>query len=297
MKWNAQTIGATALAVLAVVVAVVVVWQLRSGGSNDQPNYTAEELVAKVQAAVIVPGMVFHATGDDGSQVWLDPSEQKFRRQESADRGGLTSIGDGWTRYSYDPFNNVVNTDDLSPGSQTPRINDPAAPWWEPLTALAYGVELNVIGYTTSDGRVVIALESQSPILDSSGNLSGNYLQGRIELDPKTFIPVTFEQTEVVAPGGTASEATPAQARIKYTYEIAPLANVPAGFFDRSIVDDLVQSVEENLQGVRDLGLTPYWLGETYVGPGGPMKVPDATALIVDDTNARRRSTIRTSQG
>lgn len=261
-------------AVLAAL--AVLLLALASGcGSDDGNDYTADEIVTKVQEAIFQPGIVFHATGDDGSEVWLDTGNQRFRRQESADRGGLTSIGEGWTRYSYDPFNNVTQEEDLSPGGGEPRINDPAAPWWEPLTSLAYGVELTVIGETTADGATVIAVEARSPVLGSDGTFSGNYLEGRVEINPETFVPTAFEQRELVATGNAESQPTPAQARIRYSYEMAPIENVPEDFFSRSIVDEAVLTLDEHLQTIRDIGLTPYWFGEQYVGELGVLQLPE----------------------
>lgn len=266
-------------AVLALLVTIVAC----GGGDDDGTEYTAEEIVANVQAAVIQPGMIVHAVGDDGSEVWLDPENELFRRQESPNRGGLTSVGDGWIRYGYDPFNNVVTTEDLSPGGGTPRINTPMAPWWEPLTALAYGVELTVIGATTADGQEVIAVEARSPVLDGDGQFSGNFLEGRAEFDPETFLPTAFEQREIVAEGQSATQPTPAQRRIKYTAELLPTADVPEGFFSQDVVKNAVLTVEENLQKVRDLSLTPYWLGEEFIGEGGILRLPDNDNFFVDE--------------
>lgn len=285
-------------AALLAITILLVALAVACGGDDDgdETDYTAEEIVEKVQAAVIQPGMVFHAKGDDGSEVWLDPGNQRFRRQESQARGGLTSIGEGWTRYSYDPFSNSVQTEDLSPGALTPRINDPVAPWWEPLTALAYGgicddssggcptgTGLHVIGETQADGKTVIAIEARSPVLSGDGGFSGNFLEGRIEIDPETWFPTAFEQREAVPTGGAETQPTPAQARIRYTNEIAPLENVPEGFFDRSIVEDVVLELHEHIQAIREVGLVPYWLGEEYVGQNGVVQLPETDNFAVSE--------------
>ena len=75
--------------------AAVFVAVAACGGDDDDDNGdggdSPEEVVTLIEDAVLQPGMVFHAEGDDGSEVWLDPENQRYRRQEATQDGGLTS--------------------------------------------------------------------------------------------------------------------------------------------------------------------------------------------------------------
>jgi hypothetical protein len=140
-----------------------------------------------------------------------------------------------------------------------------------------------VIGETQADGKTVIAVEVRSPVLSGDGGFSGNFLEGRIEIDAETFWPTAFEQREAVATGNSQTQQTPAQARIRYTNEIAPVANVPEGFFDRSIVEDVVLELDEQIQAIREIGLVPYWLGEEYIGTNGVVQLPESDNFTISE--------------
>lgn len=261
---------------------------------------TADDIVRKAFEAINEPGMVYHAQGDDGSEAWLDVPNQLFRAREPPSRGGLTSVGEGWIRFAYDPFENRVVEEDLSPtGNIPPRIDHPATSWFEPLGALAFGQELRLIGRTTSGGRPVIALEARTPIFQE-GVFTGASLVGRVELDPETHLIVAFERKqesttgEIITgtptlDGTTGSGVT----RIRYTVsELIPRGSLPEGFFSRQIVEDAVLTLEDNLQVMREAGITPYWLGEQYQSERGVLVLGEVVDSVVVDP-LRKEATFR----
>ena len=60
------------------------------------------------------------------------------------------------------------------------------------------------------------------------------------------------------------------------------VSEVPEGFFDKAIVEEGVKTLEENIETARAAGLTPYWLGTQYSGPGGLLALPETDNLLVD---------------
>ncbi len=256
--------------VLAVIVAAC------GGGGSE----SGEEIVERVEAAVSEPGMIYHAIGDDNSELWMDVENEKFRRREGASGGALISVGDGWDRYRFDPIENKVSVEDENPGGPIrPRIDHPMIVWAEALGALALGQELEVIGDTVADGRAVIALKARSPVT-REGVPTGATLVGRVELDPETYLPLAFELTEEVPAG-----ATPSQERVRISYTTSELMSrddIPEGFFDQSVVEAQVLTTEESLRQLVDLGLTPYWLGEGYESQLGQLELPPVNAVVTD---------------
>ncbi len=254
----------------------------------------ADREVQKAFDAISQPGMVFHAKGDNGSEVWIDAERQLYRQRAAPSGGGLISVGQGWVRTYYDPFSNSVATEDRSPsGSSRPRINDPAVQWFEPLSALAFGTDLRLIGRTISDGREVIAIEARSPIVNNQ-EFTGSYLLGRVELDPMSYLVVAFER-RVQLPADQA-RLTPDPAslqdgqkpeRIRYQSELISRDTLPADFFSATAVQEQVVTLEENLTAIKSLGLELLWLGKEYSGPRGKLALPsDTEGVIVDPTTA-----------
>lgn len=251
------------------------------GGSDEQ---SADEISRKVQETIEQPGMVYHTVEDNGAEAWIDAANEQFRKKESSQIGGLTSIGKGWTQYSYDPFTNAVLTKDQSPkGPQTPRINTPAVSWNDALSALAYGNRLDFTVKSVADGVEVWVLQATTPILDKSGNQVGT-LNGRVEIDTKTNLPHAFESRQLDSNGLTPSpgvNGVSPNRRIVYTKsEMISRDSLSADFFDRSVVSDQLQSPEENMERVRALGLEPLWLGVYYPGPGGILQLPQDTGVF-----------------
>ena len=244
---------------------------------------SGEEIVERAERAMREPGMIYHAIGDDGSELWMDVENEKFRRREARSGGLLTSVGDGWDRYRFDPIENQVTVEDANPqGPIRPRIDHPMIIWAEALGALALGQELEVIGDTVADGRAVIAINARSPVTQG-GEPTGAFLVGRVELDPETYLPLAFEITEEVPAG-----ATPSQERLRIVYttsELIPRDEIAEGFFDQSVVEAQVVTTEESLRRLGGLGLTPYWLDEVYESPQlGRLELPPIDAVIVDPT-------------
>ena len=261
------------------VAGLLVVIVAACGGGGEE---SGEELVERVVDAVSEPGMIYHAIGDDGGEVWMDAENERFRRREATADGGLTSVGEGWDRYTFNPIENQVFVVDANPkGPIRPRIDHPMMLWVDALGALALGQELEVIGDTVADGRAVIALNARTPITQD-GELTGATLVGRVELDPETYLPLAFELTEEVPAGETASQE---RLRILYTTsELISRDDVPEGFFDQAVVEAQVLTTEESLRQLGGLGLTPYWLGEGYESQLGQLALPPIDAVITDPT-------------
>lgn len=253
---------------------------------NGAGGLSAQGVVDDFEAAIAKPGVVYHALGDDESEVWIDAENQRFRRQEPTSTGALTSVGQGWTRWSYDPFNNLVTEEDLSPTGARPRIDHPMVGWFEPLSAVAYSTELRLIGDTTADGLAVIALEARSPIGGDGGVAgSGAALEGRVELLADSYQPHAFEREEVVPAGQTpqgGAEGSEGRKRVVYTSEELSVEDVPEGFFERAVVDGLVQTVEENIQKTKAIGLAPLWLGEFLDTERGLLVLPETDNFFVN---------------
>ncbi len=119
-------------------------WPERAGGRGGSPMLRAvvgEEIVERVVDAVSEPGMIYHLIGDDNSEIWVDAENERFRRREAAADGGLTSVGEGWIRYTFDAIENQVVVVDANPeGPIRPRIDHPMMLWVEALGALAVGI-------------------------------------------------------------------------------------------------------------------------------------------------------------
>ncbi len=257
---------------------VLLVVAAACGGGGE----SGEEIVKRVEEALSEPGMIYHAIGDDGSEVWMDVENEKFRRRAATVEGELISVGDGWDRYAFDAIENQVFVEDANPeGPIRPRIDHPMIFWIEALGALALGQELEVVGDTVADGRAVIALNARTPITEG-GEPTGATLVGRVELDPETYLPLAFELTEEVPAGATPSQE---RQRIRYTTsELIPSDDIPEGFFDQSVVEAQVLTTEESLRRLGDLGLTPYWLGEGYESQLGQLELPPIDSVVTDPT-------------
>jgi len=272
------------LAVASVLGVLVVVALLLSGviGGGSDPS-SADALVQRVAAAIDKPGMVYHAAGDDGSEAWIDAQDQAYRGVDATVAGGLTSVGHGWTRTTYDALNNVTNDADTTPPSGAkPRIDDPYVRWTDALQALAFANQLEYVGRTVSDGREVFAVSAESPVYDNAGNQTGT-LFGRVEVDPQTYLPYSFEQRTVDASGATATPSSaglsPNRRVVYKTSEMIARSSLPTDFFDKSVVEGEVKTNEESLQKIRDIGLTPLWLGNDYQGSGGELQLPETSSI------------------
>lgn len=271
---------------MSVAVAVVVAVVLIVGGGGDGNDVgSADDVAQKVAEAIRKPGMVYNVGGNDGSLAWIDAEMQQYRRRESAINGSGTSVGSGWTEFSYNAATNSVTEDDTTPSaSQRPRIDDPMVRWLDPLAALAFSDRLTLIGRTTADGKQVIALEATTPVVDGSGNVTGTLI-GRVEVDAVTYLPHAFEARQTLANGVTPTPGPEGlDPRVLYTSEFIERSTLPADFFDRSVVEGLVQTNQNQMDAVRELGLTPVWFGQYYDGkPYGELQLPPTVSVSIND--------------
>lgn len=277
----AALIGICVLVAIAVVVVIVA-----GGGDSEDSTGSADEIAQKVVDAINKPGMVYYADGSDGSLTWIDAEHQKYKGKTSVLAGGVESVGSGWTEYQYDPATNAVSEKDNTPvGQQAPRINDPMVRWMEPLSALAFGDVLTVVGRQTSDGVEVIVLDASTPVVDDGGNVTGT-LFGRVEIDASTYLPHAFQRRTVLANGVTPTpvpEGT--NPHVTYTSQFIDRTTLAGDFFDKSAVQGEIKTNQTEMDAVRELGLTPAWLGLYYDGtPFGELQLPPTLAVIIDDT-------------
>jgi hypothetical protein len=248
------------------------------GGSTS-----GDDVAQRVGQTIQQPGMVYHALANDGAEVWIDASDQLYRKTDAKAGGSLVSVGQGWIQTAYDPFQNTVTQKDQTPpGPATPRINNPAVSWTDALGALGFGSELQMIGKETADGIEVWVLQAKTPIVDSSGNVTGSLI-GRIEVNVSTNLPHAFERSETSVDGTTptpdANGLSPNRRTVYTTSEMIPRSSLPADFFDASKVNSQVQTPAENLQKLRAIGLAPLWLGEQYAGSGGLLQLPPSNSV------------------
>jgi hypothetical protein len=276
-------------AILSAAVVTVIGLLVACGGGDGNPD--AQEIAGRVLQAIDQPGMVYHAVGDDGSEIWMDAANQRFRKKDAPSGGGLVSVGEGWIRVYYDPVANAVSTRDLTPkSSATPRIGNPAGSWLDALSALSYGNTLNFKVKSTADGVEVWVLEAATPIVDSQGNIAGT-LAGRVEIAVETNLPHAFEGRTSFADGSTPTpdpRGNSPNRRIVYTTsEMIPLDSLPADFFSDEAVSSQVQTPEQNMQKFADAGLSALWLGVYYDGPGGILQLPRDTGVFVVGSQER----------
>jgi hypothetical protein len=261
--------------------AVLIGAGLVSGCGGGSTN--GDDVAQRVGQTIQQPGMVYHAVANDGSEVWIDANDQLYRKADATARGSFLSVGQGWTQTVYDPVQNAVTKNDRSPqGSTRPRIDNPAVSWTDALGALGYGNSLVAIGKEMADGIEVWVLQAKTPIVDSSGNVTGS-LTGRIEVNVSTSLPHAFESHETDSSGATptpdAYGLSPNRRTVYTTSEMIPRSSLPADFFDPSMVSSQVKTPAERLQELRVIGLTPLWLGEQYAGSGGLLQLPASNSV------------------
>jgi hypothetical protein len=275
----AVVVGFCVLAVVIVAVAV-----LGGGGDDGGDAGSAEEIAQKVAEAIRQPGKVYFADGSDGSLAWIDAENQKYRGRTSVLDGSRISVGDGWSEVTYDPGTNAVSQDDTTPtGAQRPRIDDPMVRWMDPLAALAFSDVLTVAGRETAEGVEVIVLEGSTPLRDSNGNAVGT-LFGRVEVDAVTYLPHAF-QPRTVSTGSITPSPTPQglDPRVTYASQFLELSELPADFFDRSVVEAEIKSNQSEFDKVREMGLSPVWFGLYYDGtPYGELQLPPTVSVEID---------------
>jgi hypothetical protein len=255
-----------ALGVIALLAAVLAA----SCGGGGDGKASAQEIVDRTAAAIRADGMVYHAKGSDGSEVWIDDAGQRYRALQPNGTELFTAVGEGWTETAYDPETNTVSSQERVL-SGVPRINDPAILWFEPLSALANASDITNIGETQADGKTVFAVQTRTPVAAPGQTPSGRFLVGRLELDPNTYLLQAFERRlqllpgETIDPGSVAGQLGTQNVRVRYEVsELIPLSGLPANFFDKSHVEEQVVTLEKVIAEIRDAGITPHWLGEQY---------------------------------
>ena len=266
----------------AVALAAAVVFAVLAVGCGGGST-SGDDVAQRVGQTIQQPGMVYHSVADDGAEVWIDASDQLYRKADAPAQGRLVSVGQGWLQTVYDPVQNAVTQKDQTPpGPATPRINNPAVSWTDALAALGFGNELQMIGKETADGIEVWVLQAKTPIVDSEGNVTGSLI-GRIEVNVSTNLPHAFERGETSVNGTTPTPdpngLNPNRRTVYTTSEMIPRSSLSADFFDPSKVSSQVQTPAENLQKLRAIGLAPLWFGEQYLGPGGLLQLPVANSV------------------
>lgn len=270
---------------LLLALGVVAALLIAACGDGD---LTDKDVIANAANAVRKSGMVFHAKGDDGSEVWIDSEGQHYRKVDAGTR--LFSVGEGHNETSYDPSTNKTSTQQTQVAAGvTARIVDPEAFWFEPLNALSFAQGVRLVGKAVADGKDVIAIETDSPVVDSQNQPTGSFLVGRVEMDPDAFLVTAFETRttvgeETVTPSPDPSVIDPNRPkRIRYTTEFLQKDSLPADFFDPKSVDAQIVTVAENIRRIRAMTLTPYWFGQQYANALGNLVLPDeATAIVLD---------------
>jgi hypothetical protein len=110
-------------------------------------------------------------------------------------------------------------------------------------------------------------------------------LIGRVEIDPETYFPYSFQRREQRADGTTPTpqiEGLDPNRRIVYTTaELLPRETLPGDFFSAELVAEQVLSMVDNLREIEALGLEPLWLGEVYEGDGGILGLPEKDSIFV----------------
>ncbi len=274
---------------VALVVAVVLAAMVVGCGGGGDPS--GDDLAKKVGDAINQPGMVYHTVANDGTEVWIDAPDQLYLKVAATAQGKLLSTGQGWTVTSYDPFQNAVTEKDRTPaGPATPRINNPAVSWTDALGALGFGNTLDSTDKSTADGTEIWVVQANSPILDKNGNIAGS-LAGRVEIDAKTNLPHAFERHQTDANGVTptpdVSGLSPNRRIVYKTSEMIPRSSLAADFFDKAKVGAQVQTPAESLDKIRQIGLTPLWLGEQYKANPGLLQLPATNAVFAVASDKR----------
>jgi hypothetical protein len=265
------------LVIAALALALAGVLAACGGGGGE----SADSIAQKAYAAVNRPGMVYHTTTDDGTELWLDTERHLFRREEPATSGKLVSVGDGWNATTFDSQTDSVSTRDRSPQGPAPRINDPVILWLEPLAALGYGQNVVVIGKTMADEQEVLALTAATPIVDANGQPTGAVLEGRVELDPDTYLPHAYEKRQS-PPAGQAQTPAAAKRTVFKKSEFISRDKLAVSFFSTKDVEAQVQTIAQTLQRVIAMGLSPLWLGEQYQSDGGALALKEGTTPQID---------------
>ncbi len=232
----------------------------------------AQAIVEAAVAAVTRPGVVFHAVNSYGGETWIDGERQLFRMQSGEEGTDTFSVrvGEGWkeTFLVPAPIGGSVETRDVEADLPLEvRRLGPVPMWLEPLRTLVGAEDVRVAAEMERQGRQLIVLEATAPI--SSDDIpEGSTLVTRVELEWESYLPVAYEQQLIVPEEERREyEGEEIVERTEYVLtEFIPREDLPEGWFSPEVVQQAVVTVEEKMEQVRALGITPYWLGERFQG-------------------------------
>ena len=132
------------------------------------------------------------------------------------------------------------------------------------------------------------------------GEESGAELVARLELDPQTFLLVAFERRED-PPFGVTPDPDPTafgalRRAVFAVSELIPRSDLSDDFFSSDVVYSAVLTFEDRVENARDLGIEPYWFGDTYEDAIGVMALPPSESRFVvegdlGDEDAARQAT------
>ncbi len=279
------------------IMAAAVAGALAGGCGGGGPPADPEALLEAAVDAVIEPGMVFHAETDGGEEIWIDGERELFRTQigEQGDSSLQIRVGEGWTVWSFDAWQNKVEKEELEPPVEfLSRIDNPAILLgWSRIATVAYGEDVAVVGEKESEGRGVVVLETRS-IMEGNDHPQGTTWVSRVELDSETHLVVATEFQSIPPEGeGEEEENSDEVHREVYEVELIPREELPEDFFSPEVVYDAVVTFEERLEAVRALGVTPHWLGERFEAEEGDLALSRVWDILISEE--RGEATVRYS--
>ena len=111
--------GAVVRLFFGLAVALVGAGLVSGCSSGGSPS--GDDVAQRVGQTIEQPGMVYHAVANDGAEIWIDASDQLYRRADATTQASLVSVGQGWLQTVYDPFQNAVTQRDNTPRGPATR--------------------------------------------------------------------------------------------------------------------------------------------------------------------------------
>ena len=181
--------------------------------------------------------------------------------------------------------NSVTEKDNAPNASQRPRIDDPMVRWMDPLAALAFSNHLTVIGRATADGIAGdCAARRRRRWWTARGTRAGR-CTGAWRWTQRRTCRTRSRRTRRWLTGRRRRRGPEGWTRgCVYTSEFIERSTLPADFFDRAVVEEQVQTNQNQMEKVRELGLTPVWFGQYYDGkPYGELQLPPTVSVSIND--------------